>query len=154
MKGKNHNGFSKGTVEERKLHNIYTHMTNKEHYKYKTYRCDEWEKEPMLFYEWAYENGFLQHIEKYGIENTTLDRINVDNHYYSPSNCRWATLKTQARNKTTTRWVEHDGKKLSLKEWCEVLNLKYKTIWARIKAGWDPLQALEIKPRKKWDRCA
>lgn len=31
-------------------------------------------------------------------KNKTLDRINVNGHY-EPSNCRWATMKQQAKNK-------------------------------------------------------
>ena len=151
MRGKNHNGFSKGTVEQRKLHNIYTHMTNKGHYKYKTYRCKEWEENPISFYNWAYSTGFLKHIKKYGLKNTTLDRINVNNHFYSPDNCRWATLKTQSNNKTNNIYVEYKRKTMTLKQWCEYLNINYKKVWCRINSlNWTPLQALELEKKVRW----
>lgn len=150
MRGKNHNGFSKGTDIEKKLHNVYIHMTHKSHYKYETYRCKEWEEYPLKFYEWAFNNGYLEHIERYGHKNTTLDRKDNNNPYYSPENCRWTTLLEQSRNKTTTIWVEYKSEKMSLKEWCLKLNLKYQKIWHRIKVlNWTPLQALELETRKR-----
>ena len=148
---KNHNGFSKGTVEQRKLHNIYTHMVNKGHYKYRTYRCKEWEENPISFYNWAYSTGYLEHIKKYGFKNTTLDRINVNNHFYSPSNCRWATLKTQSNNKTNNIYVKYKEKTMTLKQWCEYLNINYQKVWCRIKyLNWTPLQALELEKKERW----
>lgn len=60
---------------------------------YKWYKdvfyCAEWERfEP--FYEWAMANGYR--------DDLTIDRIDPYGNY-EPSNCRWATLKEQARNK-------------------------------------------------------
>ena len=55
--------------------------------------CEEWQKfEP--FYEWAMANGYQKGL--------TLDRIDVNGNY-EPSNCRWATWKTQANNKRNTK---------------------------------------------------
>ena len=54
--------------------------------------CKEWNNTETgfgNFYKWAMENGYR--------EDLTLDRIDVNGNY-EPSNCRWATMKTQARN--------------------------------------------------------
>ena len=52
--------------------------------------CKEWEKfEPFM--EWALANGYS--------DDLTLDRIDNDGNY-CPENCRWATQKQQAANKT------------------------------------------------------
>lgn len=45
-------------------------------------------------------------------------------------------------------FIEMDGEKHHLKKWCEILNLPYKTIHARIKRGWEPERALSTPIRK------
>lgn len=41
---------------------------------------------------------YLEHIKKYGEQNTSIERIFI-NHIYKPSNCKWATNIEQAKNK-------------------------------------------------------
>lgn len=54
--------------------------------------CDEWlGKEGFVnFMNWSLENGYTDEL--------TLDRID-SNGNYEPSNCRWETMKVQARNR-------------------------------------------------------
>lgn len=62
--------------------------------------CDRW-MEPIYgfknFIDDKYEN-FLKHVEEYGLENTSIDRIQVKGNY-EPSNTWWATPDIQAKNK-------------------------------------------------------
>lgn len=48
------------------------------------------------FYDDLYED-YKEHIKKYGIENTTLDRIDVNGNY-EKNNVRWATRHEQNNN--------------------------------------------------------
>ena len=126
----NINGLSKT-----RLHKIWVSMHArcecKKHESYKTYKdktiCDEWHSIPnrakqtgfLAFYDWAINNG-------YG-DDLTLDRID-NTKGYSPYNCRWATTKQQARNTSQNVWVEYNGEKRVLIEWCEILNIPYKRV--------------------------
>jgi len=58
--------------------------------------CDRWLKFEN-FRDDMYKS-YQEHVEKHGIKQTSLDRINV-NGDYEPSNCKWATWKEQFNNR-------------------------------------------------------
>ena len=63
----------------------------------------------------------------------TLDRIDNEGPY-SPENCKWSTLKEQARNRRTSKIIEYKGQRKNLAEWCELLGLNYIRTLGRINA--------------------
>ena len=90
----------------------------------------------MAFYDWAISNGYK--------EGLTIDRIDVNGNY-EPSNCRWVTMKQQERNRTNNKYIDINGNKRCLSEWCEILGLNYSTVTSRLHYGWNIQRALELE---------
>lgn len=53
---------------------------------------------------------------------TTLERKDNAGHY-EPGNCVWANAETQANNKRSNRFIEHEGRRLTLAQWARKLGL-------------------------------
>lgn len=102
--------------------------------------CDEWENDYLSFREWALNNGYAP--------NLSIDRID-NNGNYEPSNCRWVDRKTQQRNRRNCIYITYNNKTQCLVEWCEELNLNYKTINNRILNGWDKIKAITTPIKHK-----
>lgn len=98
--------------------------------------CERWDK---------FEN-FLQDMGERP-PNKSIDRIDNNRGYY-PDNCRWATPTEQANNKTTTRWVEFEGNKISMAESSKVYNINYDALKHRLNKGWPIAKALKEKTNK------
>lgn len=79
----------------------------------------------------------------------TLERINVNGNY-SPSNCKWATVKEQIRNRTCTPRIKYKGKLVPLVNICESKNIPYRLVYERIyRSGWPVDRALSTPKRIK-----
>jgi hypothetical protein len=91
--------------------------------------CDEWKNDYMSFYNWAMSNGYSDEL--------TIDRIDYKGNY-EPSNCRWATSKTQANNKSNVRRYSFNGETHTIPEWSEQTGIDSTVIWARLcTLGWS-----------------
>jgi hypothetical protein len=128
------------------LYNTYRSMLkrcyNTNHKSYKNYGgrgifvCGEWRKSFVAFYEWAINNGYCK--------NLTLDRAD-NNRDYSPNNCRWVDLITQANNRRDNVWYDFDDRKMTLAQICRSYGIadKRRLVKQRIqKYGWNLMEAI------------
>lgn len=102
--------------------------------------CDDWLYDYTKFYDWALANGASKGL--------TLDRIDIDGNY-EPSNCRWVDLITQANNTRQNRFIEYNGKRLTVIQWSRKTGIAEATIRARLdKYGYTVAEALGFEPHK------
>lgn len=95
--------------------------------------CPEWSNF-IVFEKWAKSNGYE--------EGLSIERIDF-NKDYCPENCKWIPRREQALNTSRNIFIELNGKKKCLKEWCDILDLPYGTIQSRIYKGhYTPKEAL------------
>lgn len=78
----------------------------------------------------------------------TLDRIDV-NKGYSPENCRWATPKTQSRNKRNNHLIDTPSGRVCITQASEIYGIKVQTLRRRLNQGWSIERALLTKPWQK-----
>lgn len=80
--------------------------------------CQEW-RDYRGFMAWAQYSGYQ--------EGLTIDRIDNDGNY-EPSNCRWATRKEQQNNRRCCVYIEHEGQRLTLTQWSDLLGIPRHTV--------------------------
>lgn len=102
--------------------------------------CGEWYQSYETFREWAFQNGYS--------ESLSLDRIDTNGNY-EPKNCRWVTVKEQANNRRSNRWIEFGGTTHTLTEWAELTGINLGTIRSRLERGWSVEKALTRQPNSR-----
>ena len=75
----------------------------------------------------------------------SIDRIDNDRGYV-PGNLRWATQRTQVRNRRVTRLYELAGEQRLLVDWAKLADVEHETVRSRLRVGWTLDEALGTPP--------
>lgn len=77
--------------------------------------------------EW--QNDYFRFLQDMGPRPgmQTVERID-NGKGYSKENCRWASRKEQAQNRSTTVWIEAEGKRMTQQDWAKELGINHTSI--------------------------
>lgn len=84
--------------------------------------------------------NFLADMGERPTPQHTVERIDNDSGY-SPSNCRWATMTEQARNRRNSKMVPFQGRIVTVAEAAELSGIPAPTIYSRLSRGADPIHS-------------
>jgi hypothetical protein len=94
--------------------------------------------------------SYLEHLEKFGSKDTTIDRIN-NNGNYCLENCRWATHKEQSNNTRANRIITYDNQTKTMSEWAKQLKMPYYLFNSRINQHKWTIERAITTPVKKYN---
>lgn len=81
--------------------------------------CKEWNNSYKEFKKWAFENGYN--------DNLTIERKDVNGNY-CPDNCMWIKMHDQHYNRTNTKFIFYEGKKIPVSKMIYDLGLDYSMV--------------------------
>jgi len=86
--------------------------------------CDRW----MDFW------NFVSDMGPKPSPNHSIDRIDSSGDY-KPSNCRWATSSQQSFNTSRNRFIEFQGRRMTICQWADEIGLSRESMRDRVGRG-------------------
>lgn len=80
---------------------------------------------------WKRFDEFWEDMKDGYKKGLTIDRID-NNGNYCKENCRWVTMQEQQLNRTNSRFIEENGKKIPLKNWLLKNNISRSKFYKKL----------------------
>jgi hypothetical protein len=97
--------------------------------------------------EWQTFANFIRDMGQRPSPDHSLDRIN-NNGPYCKENCAWTLRVDQMNNTRRNRYIEYQGRTLTMAQWGRELGIEGKLIGQRLGYGWSIEDAL-TKPKRR-----
>ena len=124
--------------------NMRQRCTNPNHKSYQRYGA----KGVEICERWKVFDNFLADMGPRPV-GCTLERDN-NARGYEPGNCSWQTPKTQARNRSSTRFLELEGRRMCLQDWARETGISEGCLTRRLNTyRWPVEKALTTPVRRK-----
>lgn len=94
---------------------------------------------------WDLFTSFMRDMGERPSSKHSIDRIN-NNGNYEPGNCRWATPKQQASNKSNSRLLMWAGQTQTLGAWAAEFKVERSVVYSRANRGLAPAQIFGLRP--------
>lgn len=93
-----------------------------------------------------WQNSFENFFKDMGPKPSSLHSINRKNNDgdYTPGNCEWADLITQANNTRTNRVITARGRTMTVAQWSRFSGINCNTIRHRLFDGWSERKAVTV----------
>lgn len=104
---------------------------------------------------WLGKDGYVNFLADMGrrpSDSHSIDRIDVNGNY-EPSNCRWATVKEQHRNRRDNLLLTVLGRTQTAVAWAEEMGHPPHRIYNRLAKGWTPEEAVLTKKGGDRSKC-
>lgn len=103
--------------------------------------CDEWINSFENFRDWAYSSGYDDNSTA---REQSIDRIDPNGNY-CPENCRWVDFYTQQKNKENTWYINVNGEKITILDFCRAHNISTPTtVKNQVDKGYTPEEIINI----------
>lgn len=143
-------------IKDTRLYRKWYNMKNRcenpqnEHYKYYGGKepnpikvCERWQD--YFNFEDDMLESFLEHVEQFGLKDTTIERDDYDKDYCL-ENCSWKTKEEQANNRKNNTIVIDN---LTIAQFSKKYNIPYHIVAYRLKLGWSVEKIINTPVKKR-----
>lgn len=102
--------------------------------------CEEWKSDFKSFYDWCMTNGWQKGLQ---IDKDIIPyNLGIDVRKYCPSMCSIVTSAKNGCYRSSSRYLEFNGKKQTVSEWAKELGIQQNILNERLYLKWSVERAL------------